>query len=384
MIRTGIIALLLESIFVLSCHEKCVDYKLIPIDSNLIETLHNRLRDHIASGKAKVGFSPSSASNMNMLQWSDWLARMAQKWVSCCVQLNDKMQYDPEKSNLIGQNILTITTNHTPDEEILILHWYKQVKNIKESDVKNFTTVVNSHGKIGQYSQLMWAKTRQVGCAMASYSEITPEGIITGNKLFRFVCNYTPTGNVFGEPIYLINSSPCSKCPNGCDVVMKNLCKTGNHSYKAYSYPDLLIKNPDDVTLYSNANTLFLIQGAGPENSNSETDELYSHNEINNRHLISIPIDYYKTEKQINILDFDGIISKYISTLETNTSVQEIIKIKGELYRIGHLGVFALSYGTWRAGNCKCGFNKIFRSESQKVNVSFILILSVVFCITFM
>ncbi|XP_019865780.2 venom allergen 5 isoform X2 [Aethina tumida] len=226
MIRTGIIALLLESIFVLSCHEKCVDYKLIPIDSNLIETLHNRLRDHIASGKAKVGFSPSSASNMNMLQWSDWLARMAQKWVSCCVQLNDKMQYDPEKSNLIGQNILTITTNHTPDEEILILHWYKQVKNIKESDVKNFTTVVNSHGKIGQYSQLMWAKTRQVGCAMASYSEITPEGIITGNKLFRFVCNYTPTGNVFGEPIYLINSSPCSKCPNGCDVVMKNLCKT--------------------------------------------------------------------------------------------------------------------------------------------------------------
>ncbi|XP_049821376.1 venom allergen 5-like [Aethina tumida] len=225
MIHTGIIVFSLVSTFVLSCHENCVDYELIPIDSNLIETLHNRLRDHVASGKAKIGFTPSSAGNMHMLQWSDWLARMAQKWVSCCVQLNDKIQYDPEKSNLIGQNILTITTNHTPDEEILILHWYKQIKNIEESDVKNFTTVVNSHGKIGQYSQLMWAKTREVGCAMASYSQLTSENIKTGNKLFRFVCNYTPTGNVFGEPIYLITPSPCSKCTNGCDVVMKNLCK---------------------------------------------------------------------------------------------------------------------------------------------------------------
>lgn len=51
----------------LSCHENCVDYELIPIDSNLIETLHNRLRDHVASGKAKIGFTPSSAGNMHML-----------------------------------------------------------------------------------------------------------------------------------------------------------------------------------------------------------------------------------------------------------------------------------------------------------------------------
>ncbi|XP_019870390.2 venom allergen 5 [Aethina tumida] len=163
---------------------------------------------------------------MQKLKWSDWLAEMAENWVRCCVQLNNKTQYDPGKNSSIGQNVLTITTNRTPDEELLILNWYKQSNNMEETDIRNFTSVSNSRGTIGHYSQMMWANTREVGCAMASYAQLMPEGIKTGNKLFRFVCNYNPIGNVVGQPIYLIDTLPCSMCPIGCDVVMKSLCKT--------------------------------------------------------------------------------------------------------------------------------------------------------------
>nr|CAI5845846.1 unnamed protein product [Callosobruchus analis] len=77
---------------------------------------------------------------------------------------------------------------------------------------------------IGQYTQLVWANTRYVGCGISIFLDIQSS---TPKKKFyshRLVCNYGPTGNVLGRTVYQ-KGVPCSKCAWGqCDVFRTSLC----------------------------------------------------------------------------------------------------------------------------------------------------------------
>ncbi|RXM34297.1 Cysteine-rich secretory protein LCCL domain-containing 2 [Acipenser ruthenus] len=73
------------------------------------------------------------------------------------------------------------------------------------------------------YTQLVWATTNKVGCAVHVCKRINVWGEIWENSVY-LVCNYSPKGNWIGEAPYQ-HGRPCSQCPpsygGGCK---ENLC----------------------------------------------------------------------------------------------------------------------------------------------------------------
>jgi len=57
------------------------------------------------------------------------------------------------------------------------------------------------------FTQLVWSETRRIGCGRMFMADI--EKLIQGHF---FVCNYGPTGNIYGKDIYM-KGPPCSNCP---------------------------------------------------------------------------------------------------------------------------------------------------------------------------
>lgn len=73
-----------------------------------------------------------------------------------------------------------------------------------------------------QYTQLIWAETYKIGCARVAFQR--SDG---ANLTYRehFICNYGPSGNIPGQPVYKIGE-PCSECPTGtgCSIEYPGLC----------------------------------------------------------------------------------------------------------------------------------------------------------------
>ncbi|XP_074030385.1 venom allergen 3 isoform X3 [Leptinotarsa decemlineata] len=209
----------------------CLDYKKIEITDQMkksIVDIHNDIRNHVASGRetrGRLGGQPPAA-DMSQLVWDEELSLMAQRWADQCVNINATFQHDfCRKTDRfdVGQNILTAVTinSNLPELANLILSWYKQVSDVIPSDIKYFSGIRRGQLVIGQYTQLVWAKTEYVGCALSVFKESK------NNKVYnhRFICNYGPAGNVIGAPIYQIGR-PCSKCPSKeCDIIRSSLCR---------------------------------------------------------------------------------------------------------------------------------------------------------------
>ena len=75
---------------------------------------------------------------------------------------------------------------------------------------------------IGHYTQLVWADTYLVGCAVIQYK--------TNNvNEYQTYCNYGPAGNVHGKAVYKTGNKPGGQCPTGTKANTKTglccLCK---------------------------------------------------------------------------------------------------------------------------------------------------------------
>ncbi|XP_076251533.1 venom allergen 3-like [Rhynchophorus ferrugineus] len=228
---------------------KCTRYRKTDLSKSTkkyILDVHNDIRNHIASGqetKGALGRQPSAA-NMNILRWDGELEEMAQRWADQCLQLTDDNQHDicrlTERFD-VGQNVLTAVTSslELPDLAILILNWYKQVHDVIPSDIEVFSGIQRGKYLIGQYTQLVWAETRFVGCGISSFQDTnhTSEPL---QYLHRLVCNYGPRGNVIGSSVYE-KGVPCSKCPFGrCDSIRSNLCEDYYHNHEVFKWMHLI------------------------------------------------------------------------------------------------------------------------------------------------
>ena len=122
---------------------------------------HNAIR-------ARVGVPP--------LVWSDRLVQVAQDWANHLIATG-ALSHRP--NNRYGENIYAIAGGHATPAEVVDL-WAKEARGY---DIRSNAC----SGVCGHYPQIVWGKTRAVGCAVAR----NPQREV-------WVCNYDPPGNVVG------------------------------------------------------------------------------------------------------------------------------------------------------------------------------------------
>jgi cysteine-rich secretory family protein len=119
------------------------------------------------------------------LIWSVGLARSAQRWADA---LNSNLEFRHDPSNHTqGENIFMGTAGMFSLTE-MVDAWGQERQNFRDGTFPNVSTT-GKWFEVGHYSQMVWKTTTSVGCA----------GINGNDGYYRFVCRYSPPGNVVGE-----------------------------------------------------------------------------------------------------------------------------------------------------------------------------------------
>ncbi|XP_030621755.1 cysteine-rich secretory protein LCCL domain-containing 2 [Chanos chanos] len=184
-------------------------------DRDEILNLHNKLRG---------GVYPT-ASNMEYMVWDDELERSATHWAEQCI-----WDHGPQDLLMsIGQN-LAVHWGRYRSPAYHVQAWYDEVKDYTypyPHECNPWCPERCSGPMCTHYTQLVWATTNRVGCAVHTCPRINVWGEIWENAVY-LVCNYSPKGNWIGEAPYQ-HGRPCSQCPpsygGGCK---ENLCYKGD------------------------------------------------------------------------------------------------------------------------------------------------------------
>ncbi|KAM9817664.1 cysteine-rich secretory protein LCCL domain-containing 2 [Neosynchiropus ocellatus] len=180
-------------------------------DREEILQLHNKLRGSVYP----------TASNMEHMVWDDELEKSATYWAEQC-------QWDHGPQDLlmsIGQN-LAVHWGRYRSPAFHVQAWYDEVKDYTypyPHECNPWCPERCSGPMCTHYTQLVWATTSRVGCAVHVCPRMNVWGEIWENAVY-LVCNYSPKGNWIGEAPYQ-HGRPCSQCPpsygGGC---RNNLC----------------------------------------------------------------------------------------------------------------------------------------------------------------
>ncbi len=138
------------------------------------------------------------------LRWSDALARQAAAWADKLKKEDCAMKHSRGK---LGENLYWASPLKTTTRSKGSSVWKSRLtlQSIKEKHVvaawateqpwysQASNTCNAPPGKTcGHYTQMVWAGTREVGCAKA----------VCGDSSQVWVCNYAPAGNVVGQRPY--------------------------------------------------------------------------------------------------------------------------------------------------------------------------------------
>ena len=92
----------------------------------------------------------------------------------------------------------------------VVKSWNSLVNTYNSDQVSRFEP--DNETMVDFYTQLVWAKTTDVGCGGVKYLDSQ------GYYKTYLVCNYYPAGNIKGEPVYNIRKNPlpkdCAKLTN--------------------------------------------------------------------------------------------------------------------------------------------------------------------------
>uniref|UniRef100_A0A3Q2DQ03 Cysteine rich secretory protein 3 n=1 Tax=Cyprinodon variegatus TaxID=28743 RepID=A0A3Q2DQ03_CYPVA len=160
-----------------------------PSEQTEIVNKHNTLRR---------GVNPT-ASNMMKMSWNKEAAANAQAWAATC-----SMQHSSSSSREItsgcGENLYMSSSKNTWSNAIQT--WYNEVKDYR------YGVGSTNGGVVGHYTQVVWAKSNQVGCAMAYCPN--------SKYKYFYVCHYCPPGNYQYTNPYKSGPS-CGDCSGACD-----------------------------------------------------------------------------------------------------------------------------------------------------------------------
>ncbi|XP_067302247.1 R3H domain containing-like [Pseudorasbora parva] len=176
-------------------------------DMKALLDYHNRVRSQV--------FPP--AANMEYMVWDERLAKSAESWASQCIWDHGP----PHVLRSSGQN-LSIFSGRYRSIVDLVRSWYDERHSFSFPD--RCSGSVCTH-----YTQMVWATSNKIGCAVKMCSNIYVFGS-TWKQATLLVCNYSIKGNWVGEAPYK-TGKPCSACPSSyggsCD---KNQCDSRSKS----------------------------------------------------------------------------------------------------------------------------------------------------------
>ncbi|NXF93057.1 GLIP1 protein, partial [Eubucco bourcierii] len=144
------------------------------------------------------------ASNMLLMSWDAALAKTAKAWAEKCKFKHNIYLKMPGKVHPtftpVGENIWTGTASIFSVDEAL-RDWFNEVRSY------DFNTN-RCTGMCGHYTQVVWAESYKVGCAVHFCHTVENFPGLLGAA--HFVCNYGPAGNYPRQPYRA--GQPCSAC----------------------------------------------------------------------------------------------------------------------------------------------------------------------------
>ncbi|KAK1806547.1 hypothetical protein P4O66_004788, partial [Electrophorus voltai] len=157
--------------------------------------------------------------------WDSELERMVEEWAETCMWEHGPASLLPH----IGQNLGVHWGRYRPPTSHMQA-WYDEVRDYSfpypqecrlHCPFKCTGAQVCTH-----YTQLVWATSSRVGCAIHACYDMKVGEQIWGKAVY-LVCNYSPKGNWWGSAPYKPGTS-CSACPPSYGGVCKNnLCYRG-------------------------------------------------------------------------------------------------------------------------------------------------------------
>ncbi|XP_043860976.1 cysteine-rich secretory protein 3-like [Dromiciops gliroides] len=210
------VLLFLAAILLPSCGDaQSVSYESI---STKHEGIQREIVDKHNTLRAQV--SPPAA-NMLKMEWSKEAQKTAEDWANKCTlkHSNPKLR---TIGTTCGENLFMSSAPLSWSKAAQA--WYDEYKHFK------FGVGSTSGEAVGHYTQMVWYRSHQIGCAVARCPGAAFE--------YYYVCHYCPSGNVQpreNSPYEV--GKPCGKCPKSCS---NNLCTNPcKHNDDYSNCPDL-------------------------------------------------------------------------------------------------------------------------------------------------
>lgn len=157
-----------------------------------------------------------SASNLYELVWDLQLARGAQAWAEKC-------EFNHQHISGEGENLYYASPKTHPDDyyiERALASW------MREKALNNGSFDCCFHGGgCCHYTQVVAARSRSVGCGVATCAELHQTGRVISHNAAYVVCDYSPMGNLHTPTSHAAyaHGAPCSACDAG-DTCNDGLC----------------------------------------------------------------------------------------------------------------------------------------------------------------